>query len=265
MEMKMGWLERMRRGFTLIELLVVISIIALLIGILLPALAAAREQAVRTQCMTNQRQITTAVITYSVDHDGEVPKNYGNHAVNNAPHNGFPWRWSSLYLVKPLSRYTIDDRVVSCPSTGSNVPGTTADIDGDGEREWSSRILYLPGLGDKINGQKNVADSSWLETKRSAASQVRFLDQVDGVVTADRNIFLGAAAGTPDSNHGVSNSGTTSVSFDYFLNELPGSNRLFVDGHGEWAPVDLIGKDGERPETSADGRYQHGPNRPYFW
>ncbi len=55
------------------ELLVVIGIIAVLIGILLPTLAAAREQAKIAQCSSNQRQLATALVMYSTDNKGWLP------------------------------------------------------------------------------------------------------------------------------------------------------------------------------------------------
>ena len=65
--------QRIGRGFSLIELLVVISIIALLIGILLPALGAARYQTRLTTCGQQMRQMGLAVYQYANDHNSYIP------------------------------------------------------------------------------------------------------------------------------------------------------------------------------------------------
>ena len=65
-------LER-KSGFTLIELLVVIAIIAILAALLLPALAKAKEQAHRTNCMNNMKQISLASAMYQPDNESYMP------------------------------------------------------------------------------------------------------------------------------------------------------------------------------------------------
>jgi len=65
--------KRKRRAFTLIELLVVMVIIAILVGLLLPALGRAREEARKTQCRSNLRQIGLAMMLYAGDNRGWYP------------------------------------------------------------------------------------------------------------------------------------------------------------------------------------------------
>src|SRR5437660_113498 len=74
-----------RRGFTLVELLVVIGIIAVLVGVLLPALTKARKQGYRTLCESNQRQLVQAIIMYAQNFKGALPDNTtgGNPSGNN--------------------------------------------------------------------------------------------------------------------------------------------------------------------------------------
>ncbi|MFW6336624.1 MAG: type II secretion system protein [Phycisphaeraceae bacterium] len=63
--------SRVRHAFTLVELLVVISVIAVLVGILLPALGNARESAKAMQCLSNLRQIQVAHYSFMNDHEGD--------------------------------------------------------------------------------------------------------------------------------------------------------------------------------------------------
>ncbi|HSH00708.1 MAG TPA: prepilin-type N-terminal cleavage/methylation domain-containing protein, partial [candidate division Zixibacteria bacterium] len=112
----------MRRAFTLIELLVVISIIALLIAILLPALGAARESAQRTQCASNIRQIGIGYYNWAVDNDGRIPIGYVN--------NDYGSNYQMMYLHGAKPSYSLlgvlvgddiitDGKVFYCPTRTS--------------------------------------------------------------------------------------------------------------------------------------------------
>ena len=70
-------------GFTLIELLVVISIIALLVAILLPALSSARDAAKSVQCKSRQRQLVIAMLAYTHDHEGWTTITHWKDSSNN--------------------------------------------------------------------------------------------------------------------------------------------------------------------------------------
>ena len=79
------WQHRNHKGFSLIETLVVVSTTALLFGMLLPSLQTARQQAQRTLCLSNLRQMAIAAHSYSALYDGHYPLAYYNQRKGTIP------------------------------------------------------------------------------------------------------------------------------------------------------------------------------------
>lgn len=137
------------KAFTLIELLVVISIIALLLSILMPALSKVKEQARRMVCSSNMRQLGIGIVTYATEYDGWGPptqcdgyENYPNYPfalwweVGNPNLGGYGYWYHFLmagnYIPRPEDGVTvymgdnhvnpasdnppIENSILSCPS-----------------------------------------------------------------------------------------------------------------------------------------------------
>jgi prepilin-type N-terminal cleavage/methylation domain-containing protein/prepilin-type processing-associated H-X9-DG protein len=84
---------RKRNGFTLIELLVVISIIALLIAILMPALNKAREQATGSVCLANQKSLQLGYIMYADENDDRIVGGYASESQDTRLACNYEWAW----------------------------------------------------------------------------------------------------------------------------------------------------------------------------
>lgn len=112
---------RMVKGFTLIELLVVIAIIAILAAILFPVFGRARENARRSSCQSNLKQIGLGILQYTQDFDEKYPGCFINEPGLPAGGNTCDNRVSYAQMIYP---YVKSSQIFVCPSDSSPMKRT---------------------------------------------------------------------------------------------------------------------------------------------
>ena len=107
-----------RKDFTLIELLVVIAIIAILAGMLLPALNTAREKGRGVSCKNNLKQMHLAAMFYNSDFKEWNVTRYYSKALIPGRTNGLAW-----YSMMQILKYLPHGKIFRCPTNAANVAG----------------------------------------------------------------------------------------------------------------------------------------------
>jgi prepilin-type N-terminal cleavage/methylation domain-containing protein len=201
-------------GFTLIELLVVIAIIAILAALLLPALARAKLQAQRAQCMNNQHQLEIAWIMYPDDNHGKLVPNYADSflpAFNISPN------WDGIANQMDWSTAPINTNGPALVANGQGLLG--------GYLSRQYRVFKCPG--DTVAGPigPRVRSYSMNSMMNGFANQLTLLN--GNIRDVNGNITTGS------SPRGVSGSYRLFDRYSAIINPRPSSAWVLIDEHAD--------------------------------
>ncbi len=237
---------RRRRGFTLIELLVVIAIIAILASILFPVFAQAREKARQSGCMSNLKQIGTALMAYVQDYDEMTPADPRLPApVGTPPPPALPEVTWPMATMQP---YLKNVGVLKCPSD----PGSQTRSDGIP----AAKIAGDPGASYEPTAstpQNTLAGSAVLDnfgvfawngvslaTITAPADTIAFVEKHENVpvfntaaAVRSPNYWWGRFA-TGTGFNGAVNSGAFKLDCFITNRHSGGANYLYSDSHAKW-------------------------------
>ena len=235
-------------AFTLIELLIVIAIIAILAAILFPVFARARENARRTSCSSNLKQLGLGVMQYIQDYDETYPFNWdydGGGSITNPELEG--WRYYMQPYVKSVQIFQCPSSAPPSGTTTANIKITTPSATG-----ISVAFRYNYAANANIIRKQTFTATPAVPLKISAmqrpSEMLLIADSLHN--NLDSDIWTVVNASKPVVNVSAATDAGSSIEPES-ARHLGGSNIVFADGHVKWLPQGKIGPDPTRTTQSS--------------
>ena len=236
----------MKKAFTLVELLVVIAIIAILAAILFPVFARARENARRSSCQSNLKQMGLGLMQYAQDYDERAPlrRVFPNGAPSGAayapPEDGAERSYDDYSWRTVTQPYIKSTQIFSCPSNPQN---DLPSYDPEFTRSYAGNWAFARGGTERgyFNDQGSVPPAAPTKTglhlsEINAPSELISVVEIWNVPWVTYNIDRDAPGYndtgeiyTGQQGGGENSSNAYAVSL--FAGHLGTSNYLFADGH----------------------------------
>lgn len=197
--------QKIRAAFTLIELLVVIAIIAILAAILFPAFARARENARKTSCLSNMKQIGLGIEQYRQDYDGTYPMAYFYVNGTSSANGYIQWTGS-------LQPYVKSEQLFVCPSDANGGVSPTNCTVATRPGCNAGQTYQTAGVNDvQVPRLSYIANESLMPRKKG--STVAHLNTVNesAVESVATTILVSEMANNYNSMNGSSTSGGTAI------------------------------------------------------
>jgi len=217
------------KAFTLIELLVVISIIALLIGILLPALGAARGSAKDMQCLSNLRQIGVGLYGYAQEYKETLPLSYSD--PTNVVADQSDWAVLIAGYMSADGTNTYGEGGKELPSPALQCPSSNIE---SGRIHYGSNLMIMPTaiqVGGNIVFSGQLNPYRLYQMKRS--SEIMFVADGMQTTTTANNQDIGDSYAALD----ALDAGGANDFMDFFSSGSADNDDVIDEGPNEDGPI----------------------------